>query len=91
MARNGKKIALGLIINEIHANELWANGVILKLFTSPIINWYPENLSPKINQKKLSTDYNPNSLDNKDSCWILKDFYCSVTMLRELGLKFKDE
>ena len=30
---------------------------------------------------------NPNSLDNKGSCWILKDFYCSVTMLRELGLK----
>ena len=29
---------------------------------------------------------NPNSLDNKGSCWILKDFYCSVTMLRELGL-----
>ena len=31
-------------------------------------------------------DINPNSLDNKGSCWILKDFYCSVTMLRELGL-----
>ena len=29
----------------------------------------------------------PNSLDNKGSCWILKDFYCSVTMLRELGLR----
>ena len=29
----------------------------------------------------------PNSLDNKGSCWILKNFYCSVTMLRELGLK----
>ena len=31
---------------------------------------------------------NPNSLDNKGtcSCCILKDFYCSVTMLRELGL-----
>ena len=27
---------------------------------------------------------NPNSLDNKGSCWILKDFYCSVTMLRDL-------
>ena len=25
---------------------------------------------------------NPNSLDNKGSCWILLDFYCSVTMLR---------
>ena len=25
---------------------------------------------------------NPNSLDNKGSCWILKNFYCSVTMLR---------
>ena len=25
--------------------------------------------------------FNPNSLDNKGSCWILKDFYCSVTML----------
>ena len=32
---------------------------------------------------------NPNSLDNKGSCWILKDCYCSVTMLRELGLKNK--
>ena len=29
---------------------------------------------------------NHNSLDNKGNCWILKDFYCSVTMLRELGL-----
>ena len=29
---------------------------------------------------------NPNSLDNKGSCWNLLDFYCSVTMLRELGL-----
>ena len=29
--------------------------------------------------------FNPNSLDNKGSCWILKDLYCSVTMLRELG------
>ena len=28
----------------------------------------------------------PNSLDNKGSWRILKDFYCSVTMLRELGL-----
>ena len=24
-ARNGKQIALGLLISEIHANELWAN------------------------------------------------------------------
>ena len=29
---------------------------------------------------------NPNSLDNKSSWRILKDLYCSVTMLRELGL-----
>ena len=29
---------------------------------------------------------NPTSLDNKGSCWILKDFYCSVTILGELGL-----
>ena len=29
---------------------------------------------------------NPNSLHNKGSCWILMDFYCSVTMLREFGL-----
>ena len=28
---------------------------------------------------------NPNSLDNKGSWRILKDFYCSVTLLRELG------
>ena len=33
--------------------------------------------------------FNPNSLDNKGSCWILKDCYCSVTMLRELGLMVK--
>ena len=32
---------------------------------------------------------NPNSLDNKGSCWILLDFYCSVTMLRELGVTHK--
>ena len=30
--------------------------------------------------------FNPNSLDNKGSWSILKDLYCSVTMLRELGL-----
>ena len=30
---------------------------------------------------------NPNSRDNKGSWRILKDLYCSVTMLRELGLK----
>ena len=29
--------------------------------------------------------------DSKGSCWILKDFYCSVTMLRELGLMNMDE
>ena len=31
--------------------------------------------------------FNPNSLDNKGSCWILLDCYCSVTMLRKLELK----
>ena len=31
--------------------------------------------------------FNPNSLDN-GSCWILKNFYCWVTMLRELGLRW---
>ena len=31
---------------------------------------------------------NPNSLDSKGSCWILKGCYCSETMLRELGLMF---
>ena len=30
--------------------------------------------------------FNTNSQDNKGSWGILKDFYCSVTMLRELGL-----
>ena len=34
----------------------------------------------------VNTCFNPNSLGNKASCWILKDCYCSVTMLRELGL-----
>ena len=29
-----------------------------------------------------------NSLDNKGSCWILMDFYCSVTMLREIFSEF---
>ena len=33
---------------------------------------------------------NLNSLDNKGSWRILKDFYCSVTMLRELGLNPHD-
>ena len=33
-----------------------------------------------------SFNINPNSLDNKGSWRILKDFYCSVTMLRELEL-----
>ena len=36
---------------------------------------------------RVNKMFNPNSLDNKGSCWILKDCYCSVTMLRELGLK----
>ena len=31
--------------------------------------------------------FNPNSLDNKGRCWILKDFYCLGAMNRELGLK----
>ena len=31
--------------------------------------------------------FNPNSLDNTGSWTILKDFCCSVTMLRELGLR----
>ena len=35
---------------------------------------------------KLHVHVHPNSLDNKGSWRILKDFYCSVTMLRELGL-----
>ena len=35
---------------------------------------------------KMLSLLNPNSLDNKGSWMILKDFYCSVTMLRELGL-----
>ena len=26
-------------------------------------------------------------INNKGSCWILLDCYCSVTMLRELGLR----
>ena len=44
--------------------------------------------------KRLKTIYNlsvnHNSLDNKDSWRILKDFYCSVTMLyKESGLKGK--
>ena len=34
----------------------------------------------------LYLPFNPNSQDNKGSWRILKDFYCSVTMLRELGL-----
>ena len=36
---------------------------------------------------KPSILINPNSIDNKGSWRILKDFYCSVKMLRELGLK----
>ena len=39
----------------------------------------------KINS--LNVLINPNSLENKGSWRILKDFYCSLTMLRELGLK----
>ena len=42
------------------------------------------NLTNAQQQNKI---INPNSLDNKGSCWILKNFYCSVTMPRELGLK----
>ena len=47
-----------------------------------------------VNQVDIITTYtmsfsiNPNSLDNKSSWRILKDFYCSVRMPRELGLKF---
>ena len=35
---------------------------------------------------KIVLIINPNSLDNKGRCWILKVLYCSVTMLRELVL-----
>ena len=40
----------------------------------------------QLNNKAFFVCINPNSLDNKGSCWILKDFSYSVTMLRELGL-----
>ena len=36
--------------------------------------------------KIICIHFNLNSLDNKGSWRILKDFYCSVTMLRELGI-----
>ena len=52
--------------------------------------WSVLLISPKLDffcQKAKMLPINPNSLDNKGSCWILKDFYCSVTMLRELGLR----
>ena len=45
---------------------------------------YPGN--PQIWQEIRPNKINPNSLDNKGSWRILKDFYCSVTMLRKLGL-----
>ena len=39
-----------------------------------------------VSRRQDYQNINLNSLDNKGSCWILKDLYCSVTMLRELGL-----
>ena len=39
---------------------------------------------------RIIININPNSVDNKGSLRFLKDFYCSVTMLRELGLKGED-
>ena len=41
----------------------------------------------KIGSANCYSLINPKSLDHKGSCWILLDFYCSVTTLRELGLK----
>ena len=42
--------------------------------------------NPLISGDSATDSDSPNSLDNKGSWRILKDFYCSVTMLRELGL-----
>ena len=60
---------------------------------------FPRNAKPKVSASfqecgdsgtwTIRSALNPHSLDNNGSCWILKDFYCSVTMLRELGLKVK--
>ena len=54
------------------------SGVMWRCFDKAYAVYAPE-LNPWICS-------NPNSLDNNGSCWILKDFYCSVAMLRELGL-----
>ena len=40
------------------------------------------------NLKLKFITYNPNSLDKKGSWRILKDCYCSVTMLMEFGLNY---
>ena len=50
------------------------------------VTFFPLTIkAPK--KSPVSVWLNPNSLDNKGSCWILKYLYCSVTMLRELRLK----
>ena len=46
-----------------------------ELMVNKLLNWSCASYEP---------NFNPNSLDNKGSRRILKDFYCSVTLLREL-------
>ena len=58
---------------------------MLYFFWSPRMGLF----SVKIRGENVAINPTCNSLDNKGSCWILKDFYCSVTMLRELGLIIK--
>ena len=70
IAENGKFMIFGLKANFKRLCHLGAVTGIMYVFRNL-------GLSEVVN-------LNPNSLDNKGSCWILKDFYCSVTMLREL-------
>ena len=51
-----------------------------------LVTWYKHLLYVhKIHRKSIGSSLT-NSIDNKGSWRILKDLYCSVTMLRELGL-----
>ena len=51
-----------------------------------ILNTVKNDIFPDSVIDNLENSINPNHLDNKGSCWILKDVYCSLTMHRKLGL-----
>ena len=73
---------IGLCFQVIHVGQLQNR---LFCFGNLFLKILPASEKNRASSVAItSISINPDSLDNKGSCWILKDFYCSVTMLREL-------